>query len=105
MLNFEIVFITQLQKMNTKPFLQLTNRQFAGMNFLYVILNPNTSQTKFENFLLTEAKRLISGTDWSFEYQYVRTSNQRLVYRFRFRAPEEKSFCCGNQCPHCILKR
>jgi hypothetical protein len=95
-------FIHRLNKLAHKPFSDLFERQFAGVSFIYVKLHRH-SRTEFENCLQIEARQFIQGTDWSFEFSYIRTYHDLCVYRFQFSVPNEKSFCCGNQCPDCIL--
>jgi hypothetical protein len=98
------LFVQTLSSAEHKPYAELVRKQFAGVSFLYVKLRATFSQQDFENFLQKAAERFIIGTAWSYEFEYIRSSQAGLIYRFRFRVPEEKSFCCGNECPNCILK-
>ncbi|SEM71546.1 hypothetical protein [Lihuaxuella thermophila] len=99
------IFVETLDTAEQKPYVELMRKQFAGVSFLYVKLQAPSSQQDFENFLHKEAERFITGTSWFYEFEYIRSSQAGLIYRFRFRVPEEKSFCCGNECPNCILKQ
>lgn len=99
------IFLKKLAQSRNKPFLTLTSRCFAGVSFLYVQLKNGHSQTEWEQFLMDEAKSLIENTVWTFDFRFVRLHGEQLVYRVRFLAPLSKSFCCGNECPDCVLHK
>jgi hypothetical protein len=99
-------FAEELCAAKDKPFAKLEQKRFAGVSFLYVQIpdEPGAKET-FEAFLRKRAEEFVQDTAWTYEFEYIRTSRQGLIYRYRFRVPEEKSFCCGNECPNCILRR
>ncbi len=99
------VFVEMLGSAVHKPYAELVRKEYAGVSFFYVRLIATSSQQDLEIFLQQEAERFVTGTAWKYEFEYIRSSQAGLVYRFRFSVPEEKSFCCGNQCPGCILQK
>lgn len=105
MLNPVEFFVDQLKSASEQPFQDLEQRMFAGVSFLFVKMDGSVTRQEFENYLQKAAEQFIEGTAWQYEYDYIRTSKTGHIYRFRFRVPDEKSFCCGNQCPNCILLR
>ncbi|TCS95015.1 hypothetical protein [Hazenella coriacea] len=96
-------FIQTLSTLTEKPFSQLEHRQFAGASFFMVQLKPPFSKRDLEQFLLDEMNHFFKNTIFTYELTYLRTSKSEFIYRLQLRVPDEKSFCCGNQCPHCIL--
>ncbi|WP_126427617.1 hypothetical protein [Brevibacillus marinus] len=77
-------------------------RTYAGHRFLYV-----TSTDALSDLLAViqrEAEALIKGTRIRYRCDYVRSEEKRFVFRFRFLVPQEKMFCCGNQCADCTLR-
>ncbi|WP_212772936.1 hypothetical protein [Polycladomyces abyssicola] len=80
-------------------------RTFAGVHFLYLQPADGRQPHELDGLLEQMANELIKGTEWSFACHFVRSSGDTRVYRIQFRVPDIKSFCCGNQCPQCILLR
>ena len=78
-------------------------RTYAGQRFLYV--NSPLPASVLTKQLLEAAERLSYGTRLKPECIYVRSAENWHVYRFRFRVPDEKQFCCGNLCEDCFLHR
>jgi len=103
MFNPVALFVKELASVPKPPFVSLELKQYAGVSFLYV--HGNISRSDFERFLHEKAKRFIQDTAWQYEFDFIRQARTASVYRFRLRVPDEKSFCCGNECPHCILYR
>jgi hypothetical protein len=98
-------FIEQLNQRLDKPFHHVEERRFAGVSFLFIQPADSSFRPELEEFLTREALLFAEGTAWFHELEYIRTSKAGIIYRFRFRVPEEKSFCCGNRCSECILKK
>ncbi|MBA4492916.1 hypothetical protein ACFO25_08495 [Paenactinomyces guangxiensis] len=96
-------FVKKLNSSSNRPHDKLSLRQYAGVSFLYVQMGPSASRRDLESFLQREAECFIRGTEWIYQFAYIRTSAAGLIYRFQLRVPDEKSFCCGNQCVNCIL--
>ncbi|PTX58295.1 hypothetical protein C8P63_11742 [Melghirimyces profundicolus] len=82
-------------------------RTFAGTHFLYLCpRNGETAAaTRLSRAIRKAARPLLLHTKLTLECHFVRKAKDRWVYRIRFRVPDEKSFCCGNQCPDCVLLR
>lgn len=78
-------------------------RMYAGQRFFYV--NSKLPVHSLTQLLLETGERLSIGTILKPECIYVRSSDPWHVYRFRFRVPDEKQFCCGNLCEDCFLLR
>ena len=78
-------------------------RTYAGQRFFYV--NSMLPAPTVTTCILEVAKHLSSGTRLQPECVYVRSEATWHVYRFRFRVPDEKQFCCGNLCADCVLRR
>lgn len=78
-------------------------RTYAGQRFFYV--NSTLPAPILTKLLVGAAERLSSGTRLQPECVYVRSDADWHVYRFRFRVPDEKQFCCGNLCEDCFLHR
>jgi hypothetical protein len=78
-------------------------RYFAGTSFLYVVTKDGATRGQVDALIREQAGLLTQETELFYESTFVRKSDHGWVYRFRFRYPEGKSFCCGNQCPDCIL--
>ncbi|WP_400163942.1 hypothetical protein ACAF76_012810 [Brevibacillus sp. TJ4] len=78
-------------------------RTYAGQRFFYV--NSALCAPELTICLLEAAGRLSHGTRLKPECIYVRSDDCWHVYRFRFRVPDEKQFCCGNLCDDCFLLR
>ncbi|MGF9910654.1 hypothetical protein [Brevibacillus porteri] len=78
-------------------------RTYAGQLFFYVSSTlPAPLLTKQ---LMETGERLTTDTKLKPECIYVRSDDMQHVYRFRFRVPDEKQFCCGNLCEDCFLLR
>lgn len=77
---------------------------YAGVPFLYLHA-PKKTLPRLSSSFRRAALPLIRNAELTFEYQYVRRCKSRWVFRFRFRVPDKKSFCCGNRCPDCIFLR
>ncbi|MFC7441321.1 hypothetical protein [Laceyella putida] len=105
MINPVDLFVDHLLRAEPKPFKQFEHKQFAGVSFFCIQISETSDQQQVETFIQKEAARFIDGTAWQVAFSYVRRSKSGLIYRFQLRVPDEKSFCCGNQCPHCILYR
>jgi hypothetical protein len=95
-------FAKQLSSAPERPFDRMQVRRYAGVSFLNFLLKEGAAREDLETFIRKEAERFTENTAWSQEFVYVRTSHLGLIYRFRFRVPNEKSFCCGNLCPDCV---
>ncbi|MBN2908716.1 hypothetical protein JQC72_04170 [Polycladomyces sp. WAk] len=96
-------FATQLK---SSPLLtDVRLRTFAGVHFLYLHPADDRHSHELDGLLEQTAYELVKGTEWSFNCQFVRSSGGTRVYRLQFRVPDVKSFCCGNQCPQCVLLR
>jgi hypothetical protein len=80
-------------------------RTFAGVHFLYVQPSADCHPHDVDGLLKQTADELVKGTEWSFACHFVRATSDTRVDRLQFRVPDVKSFCCGNQCPHCVLLR
>ncbi|MDH4615838.1 hypothetical protein [Brevibacillus sp. AY1] len=78
-------------------------RTYAGQRFFYV--NSQLPAQSLTQQLLETGERLSIGTKLKPECIYVRSAEHWHVYRFRFRVPDEKQFCCGNLCENCFLLR
>ncbi|UFJ42954.1 hypothetical protein LOK74_10865 [Brevibacillus humidisoli] len=78
-------------------------REFAGHRFLYV--TSSLAHRELITVILQDAEALVKGTRIRCQCNHIRTEEQRSVFRFRFLVPEEKMFCCGNQCEDCTLHR
>lgn len=74
-------------------------QQFAGHPFLYIKSSLTTDEVY--HLLLLAASKMTFNTRLSIECQLVRSVTDLHVFRFRFLVPEEKMFCCGNQCEDC----
>ncbi|OYD08913.1 hypothetical protein [Paludifilum halophilum] len=85
--------------------LKVTSRTYAGVPFLYILPGKSQDEKKISQSIRRTAAHLTRHTELSWECSYVRTSGEELVYRFRFLYPDQKSFCCGNQCSDCVLQR
>ncbi len=84
----------------------VSRRIHAGITFLSILPKDGITKQEIEQLIRGAASRLVDRTDLSYDNHYVRTTGQGIiVFRFRFRVPNEKSFCCGNQCVNCILLR
>lgn len=95
--------IEQLRK--TEQCAEVSRRIYAGATFLSIRPRDGWDHKKIDQLIKEHAARLVNNTDLFYECTFVRSSRGRLVFRFRFRVPDTKSFCCGNQCPNCILLR
>src|SRR5690606_37235548 len=84
------------------PELSIEHRKYVGIDFLYVRPPTPAARATFEEKARAQADKMVRGTPLFYECHFVRTAKDRLVYRFRFRVPDRKSFCCGNQCADCI---
>lgn len=98
-------FLKTLSNLSEKPFSQLEHRQFAGGSFLFIQARPSSSLNDLEHFLIAQMDHFYKNTIFTYELTYLRTSQSKFIYRIQLRVPDEKSFCCGNQCPHCTLYR
>ncbi|QQE72934.1 hypothetical protein KDJ56_13365 [Brevibacillus composti] len=78
-------------------------REYAGQRFLYV--NSPLPPPELGICLTEAGERMTQGTVARPECIFVRSSGTDQVYRFRFRIPEDKKFCCGNLCEDCFLFR
>jgi hypothetical protein len=78
-------------------------REFAGQRFLYV--SSPLNENEVTSHLIEQGTALVEGTKLQIECVYVRSVDNLHVYRFRFTVPNEKQFCCGNQCEDCTLLR
>ncbi|WP_460414921.1 hypothetical protein [Planifilum fimeticola] len=87
------------------PDLSIEHRRYVGIDFLYVRPPTTAAKASFESTARKQADKMVLGTPLFYECHFVRTATDRLVYRFRFRVPDRKSFCCGNQCSDCVLLR
>ncbi|MBD1370968.1 hypothetical protein IC620_01145 [Hazenella sp. IB182357] len=87
------------------PYQSLDMKIFAGVPFLYFKLQDHSGQHALEVWLDKVIEGFTSGTIWTIQWLYIRSSSNGLVYKFSIRSPNQKSFCCGNQCPNCILFR
>lgn len=94
-------FIHQLTSVKNPSFTSLELKQFAGIFFLYV--HGMHDRYEFERFLQKQADYFVRNTVLKLEFEYIRQSQNKTVYRIQLRVPEEKSFCCGNGCQNCIL--
>lgn len=100
------LFVDHLMHLDSLPFERLEHKTFAGASFFYIQAEGQSDQKHVESFIEKEAARFTDGTAWQASLSFVRHSERRgLIYRFQLSVPNEKSFCCGNQCPHCILYR
>lgn len=93
-----------IRRLRAVGFQDVEYRYYAGVPFLYLRV-PEKAPSSLSSSIRRAALPLIRNTDLTFECCYVRSAGDRWVYRFRFRVPDEKSFCCGNHCPDCILLR
>ncbi|MFC4076917.1 hypothetical protein [Salinithrix halophila] len=78
-------------------------RNYAGVQFLYILPATAVNHKEIRCLIDEKATDLTRNSARFHECQYVRQSRGWLVFRFRFRFPDEKSFCCGNQCIDCVL--
>lgn len=101
MLNPVDLFIKQLISVPNPPFASLKVKQYAGITFLYVHQMEN--RPAFEQLLHEHAQDFVKGTVWQIKFKYIRQSHDISIYQLHLRVPDEKSFCCGNGCPRCIL--
>ncbi|WP_037465338.1 hypothetical protein [Shimazuella kribbensis] len=85
------------------PAKSLQLRTFAGKTFLYA--NPIIPVDVMLNYIQSKGKHFLRGTIWSLQCQYTRKDATSTVYQIAFLAPEEKSFCCGNQCINCKWRK
>lgn len=76
---------------------------YAGQLFFYVC--STLPAPLLTNQLMETGERLTTDTKLQPECIYVRSDDVQHVYRFRFRVPDEKQFCCGNLCEDCFLLR
>ncbi|SMO61897.1 hypothetical protein SAMN06264849_104142 [Melghirimyces algeriensis] len=93
-------FVQQLRRSGLSD---VESRTYAGTRFLYISTENKNQSVNLSQMIQEAAQPLIQDTDFTFECRFVRQSKDRWVYRFHFRVPSKKSFCCGNQCPNCIL--
>ncbi|EGK11987.1 hypothetical protein [Kroppenstedtia eburnea] len=77
---------------------------YAGVPFLYLCA-PKETLPRLTSSIRRAALPPIRNHELTFECRYVRRCKNRWVFRFRFRVPDQKSFCCGNRCSDCILQR
>jgi hypothetical protein len=87
------------------PELSIEHRRYVGIDFLYIRPPTPAARAIFEAKVREQADKMVRGTSLFYECHFVRKATDRWVYRFRFRVPDRKSFCCGNRCPDCILLR
>lgn len=83
----------------------VTKNTFVGMTFLYITPVNGTGEKEIRSLIAQTADSLTLNRNIYYDCFYVRQKERQFVYRFRFRYPDEKSFCCGNRCPDCIYKR
>jgi hypothetical protein len=95
-------FLTLLNQTEERPCQSFAIRTFAGKTFLYA--KSTDLETPILSFVNQKGKQMVRGTIWKFNCRFVRQTDEMDVFEIAFLAPEEKSFCCGNQCVNCILK-
>jgi|SRR5690606_26904666 hypothetical protein len=80
---------------------QAEYKKIAGIPFLY-IKSSLSSETMIIKDIHACSRQAIKGRRLSFRTVYVRNDNEMFVFRHRFFVPQEKMFCCGNNCIDCI---
>lgn len=78
-------------------------REYAGQRFLYI--TGSLAANELLAVIQQTGEHLASGTRLRVQCNHVRSDARHEVFRFRFLVPEEKMFCCGNQCTDCVLHR
>ncbi len=95
-------FIEKLKE--TDQCIEISRRIHAGITFLSIQPKEGTTHQKIEQLIREIASQVIGQRSLYYDLHYVRTTSKgKMIFRFRFRVPNEKSFCCGNQCVNCIL--
>jgi len=75
-------------------------KKITGIPFLYVKSNLNDRTVL--NEIRSCSNCVTTGLRISYKTTYVRNDNDILIFRHRFYVPQEKLFCCGNECIDCI---
>ncbi|MCS1350181.1 hypothetical protein [Mechercharimyces sp. CAU 1602] len=83
---------------------QIESKRYTGVNFLYITWKGQKKET-LEICLQRCAQQITRRSSLTYQHHFVRQSGDCLIYRFTFFVPNEKSFCCGNECEDCILFR
>ncbi|MDQ0206469.1 hypothetical protein [Alkalicoccobacillus murimartini] len=78
---------------------EIQMKAISGFYFLYV--HSVDDYVEVQHAIRSVASILTKKRMLSFECEYVRSTNQIHVFRFRFLVPSEKMFCCGNGCIDC----
>lgn len=103
----ESLYLKLIGELNTTDqCIEISRRIHAGITFLSILPKEGATHQEIEQLIGGFASQLVDQTELYYDIHYVRTTSKgRMIFRFRFRVPNEKSFCCGNQCVNCILLR
>ena len=79
-------------------------KKVAGIPFIYITVSSPISINALEGIVEGYAKQIIKSKRITTQTIFVRQTKQMYVFRHRFFVPQEKMFCCGNECEDCIWK-
>ncbi|PLR84091.1 hypothetical protein CVD25_12765 [Bacillus canaveralius] len=78
-------------------------KKVAGIPFLYLRAIGNPPDRLLDAAIRRSSATAMKGKQLHSETVFVRSDDQLFVYRHRFFVPQQKMFCCGNQCADCVL--
>lgn len=85
---------------------EVSNKLICGVSFLYIQpLNPPKNESFIKNIVLTCSKQYTSQFKLIYRIEFVRVEQNIFVFRHRFYVPNQKMFCCGNECINCTRFR
>jgi len=85
---------------------EASNKLICGVIFLYIQpLVPQKSEAFIKNIVLTCSKQYTSQYKYIYRIEFVRSEQHILIFRHRFYVPNQKMFCCGNECVNCTRFR
>ncbi|PLR79184.1 hypothetical protein CU633_01360 [Bacillus sp. V3-13] len=77
-------------------------KKAAGIPFLYICAIDNQPGQVLDAAIRRSSAKAMKGKQLHSETVFVRADDQLFVYRHRFFVPQQKMFCCGNQCADCV---
>ncbi|MEW4283852.1 hypothetical protein Q0N35_09145 [Priestia koreensis] len=102
-MNLDEIWKIFFQHLHTSShILQYEQKNFAGIPFLYIDADMNTTKKEIDEAILASSIRAASHQKVTWRTSFVRNDGSRYVYQHRFIVPLQKMFCCGNNCADCV---
>lgn len=96
--------LDRLSKEKTIQFCKMT--KVTGIPFLYIYTYKFMDEYHLTKRIEEASSIIIKNKRITYQTMFVRKENENCyVYRHRFFVPQEKMFCCGNNCIDCIFKK